>query len=86
MVTSDYQIKLTKDKQVMRAWMVQWWTNVSKPVVMMIKIKRMWSLMGCTSAFPLPLIQMNIEASMSKTNVPKIETRFVKSKQKHFKV
>ena len=42
--------------------------------------------MGCTNAFPIPQIQMNIKASMSKTNEPKIETKFVKSKQNYFKV
>ena len=42
--------------------------------------------MGCTSAFPLPLIQMNIKAYMRKMIEPKIETKFVKTRQKYFKV
>ena len=40
--------------------------------------------MGCTSAFPLPQIQMSIKAPMEKMIDPKIATRLVKSKQNHF--
>ena len=40
--------------------------------------------MGCTSAFPLPQIQMSIKAPMEKMIDPKIEIQLVKSKQKCF--
>ena len=42
--------------------------------------------MGCTSAFPIPLSQTNIKASMSKTIEPKIETKMVIIRQVHFQV
>ena len=40
--------------------------------------------MGCTSAFPIPLIQMSIKAPMEKMIDPKIATKLIKSKQNHF--
>ena len=40
--------------------------------------------MGCTSAFPLPQIQMSIKAPMEKMIDPKMATRLVKSKQNYF--
>ena len=40
--------------------------------------------MGCTSAFPLPQIQMSIKAPMEKMIDPKIGIRLVKSKQNYF--
>ena len=42
--------------------------------------------MGCTSAFPIPLVQMSINASMRKMIDPKIATKLVKSKQNYFNI
>ena len=42
--------------------------------------------MGCTSAFPIPLVQKSIDASMRKMIDPKIETKLVKSKQKYHNI
>ena len=40
--------------------------------------------MGCTSAFPLPLIQKSTKAYMRKKIDSKIEKRFVKIRKKIF--
>ena len=42
--------------------------------------------MGCTSAFPLPLVQKNINASLRKMIDPKIAKKLVKSKQNYFHI
>ena len=42
--------------------------------------------MGCTSAFPIPLVQKNINASIRKMIDPKITTKLVKSKQNYFNI
>ena len=42
--------------------------------------------MGCTSAFPIPLAQKSINASMRKMIDPKIEAMLVKSKQKYHNI
>ena len=41
--------------------------------------------MGCTSAFPIPQIQMSIKTPMEKMIDPKIKAKLVKSKQNYYK-
>ena len=40
--------------------------------------------MGCTSAFPIPQIQMSIKTPMEQMIDSKIATKLIKSKQNHF--